>query len=95
MDHDRPLAMVLISDPDIRTPSIGNLAELFGLTPAEGRLAMHLADGKRLKDIATIFGVSMSTLRTQLSSVLKKAGVERQTDLVRIIGNTSLIDSSR
>ena len=32
--------------------------------------------GKKLADIAVVFGVQITTLRTQLSSILRKAGVQ-------------------
>jgi hypothetical protein len=35
--------------------------------------------------------VQITTLRTQLSSVLKKCGVERQSDLVRLISNIPVV----
>jgi DNA-binding CsgD family transcriptional regulator len=37
--------------------------------------------------LAGELGVQITTLRTQLSSILKKCDVERQSDLVRLISN--------
>lgn len=81
---DRPLAMVLAIAPEQRLPGAGDLAELFGLSPAESQLAVALLAGKKLPDIAVEAGVRITTLRTQLSAILKKVGAERQADLVRI-----------
>jgi hypothetical protein len=39
--------------------------------------------GKKLRDIAVDTGLRITTLRTQLSSLLKKVGAERQADLIR------------
>jgi DNA-binding CsgD family transcriptional regulator len=50
-----------------------------------------VAFGKRLSELSGEFGVQITTLRTQLSSVLKKCGVERQSDLVRLISNIPVV----
>jgi DNA-binding NarL/FixJ family response regulator len=88
---DRPLAMVLATAPEQRLPGAGDLAELFGLSPAESRLAVALTAGKKLPDIAVAAGVRITTLRTQLSSILKKVGAERQADLVRILTSIPVV----
>jgi DNA-binding CsgD family transcriptional regulator len=79
----RPLAIVIATDPDARSVSASDLADCFGLSPAESRLA--LMTGKKLADIAVVFGVQITTLRTQLSSILRKTGVKRQIDLIRVL----------
>jgi DNA-binding CsgD family transcriptional regulator/PAS domain-containing protein len=92
--NERPLAMILAADPDELSPSARDLAQAFGLTPAESRLAAALLTGKRLSDIAAASGVRITTLRTQLSSILRKVGVERQADLVRVLSSVPVIRSS-
>jgi DNA-binding CsgD family transcriptional regulator/PAS domain-containing protein len=82
---DRPLAMVLATAPEERVPSAAAVAQLFGLSPAESRLAVALVAGKRLQDIAAETGVRITTLRTQLSAILRKVGANRQADLLRIL----------
>ena len=89
--YDLPMAMVLVSAPDENRISESELAELYGLSPAESRLAVAVTYGKRLNELAGEFGVQITTLRTQLSSVLKKCGVERQSDLVRLISNIPVV----
>jgi DNA-binding CsgD family transcriptional regulator len=86
----RRFAMVVVVDPARHSPSEKDLAELFGLRPAEARLAAALLTGKTLADIAAIYDIRITTLRTQLGSVLRKAGAERQSDLIRILSNTGL-----
>lgn len=61
------------------------LARSFGLTPAELRLARHLADGGTLAAYAAEQNVSRNTARTHLSSIFQKTGVNRQADLVRLL----------
>jgi DNA-binding NarL/FixJ family response regulator len=88
---DRPLAMVLATAPEQRLPAAGDLAELFGLSPAESRLAVALMAGKKLPEIAVEARVWITTLRTQLSAILKKVGAERQVDLVRILASIPVV----
>ena len=87
----RPLAMIVFTDPDECSLSDGNLAEFFGLSPAESRLAVALLAGKKLSEVAMEFGVQITTLRTQLSSILRKTGVTRQIDLIRLLSNVPVI----
>ncbi len=88
---DMPLALILVSTPREMLVSESELAELYGLSPAESRLALALVRGRRMKEIVADFGVQITTLRTQLSAVLKKCDVERQSDLVRLIANIPVI----
>jgi PAS domain-containing protein len=84
--HRTPAALILITDLDSRPELLGRrLVDLFGLTPAEACLAVALAGGKRLEDVAEERGVRMSTLRTQLRAILDKTGTRRQPDLMRLI----------
>jgi DNA-binding CsgD family transcriptional regulator len=55
------------------------------LTLTEGRLAAALLSGRKLRDIAADAQVGIATLRTQLSSILRKVGVDRQADLIRVL----------
>jgi DNA-binding CsgD family transcriptional regulator len=82
--YGRPLALIVLADPDQQSPSERDLAEFFGLSPAESRLAVALLAGKRLGEVSRDFGVQITTLRTQLSSILRKTGVTRQVDLIRL-----------
>lgn len=59
--------------------------QLFGLTPAEACLAVSLAAGKRLEDVAEERGVRMPTLRTPMRAILDKTGTDRQSDLMCLI----------
>ena len=44
-------------------------------------------EGEKLRDIAVDTGLRITTLRTQLSSLLKKVGAERQADLIRVLSS--------
>jgi len=81
-----PTVAIFISDPQ-RDPatSANTLGRLFGFTPTEAALALHLANGLTLDEAAEDMGVSRNTVRTHLRSVFGKTGVSRQTLLVRLI----------
>lgn len=91
----RALAMIVVADLRGRSPSARDMAEFFGLSQAESRLAAALMTGKMVRDIAAASGVKITTLRTQLSSVLKKVGVRRQADLVRVLSNIQVFRSGQ
>ena len=71
VDERHPVrALVSISDPARRVrPAHDTLRVLLGLTPAECRLAMLLADGYSPTTIAEMVGVSRNTLKSQLTSI--------------------------
>ena len=63
--YERPLAMILVADPDARSPSEMDLPEFFGLSQAESRVAAALLAGKKLREVAADSGVQITTVRTQ------------------------------
>jgi DNA-binding NarL/FixJ family response regulator len=84
--------MILVSNSDKKPVSETELTQLYGLSPAESRVALALTQGKRMTELAREFDVQITTLRTQLSSILKKCEVERQSDLVRLIASIPLVE---
>jgi DNA-binding CsgD family transcriptional regulator len=78
------MALIFISDIAARQPSAGRLAEMFGLTPAEGRLLHVLLQGNGLREAAALPGASANTAKTQLQSLFGKMDCSRQADLVKI-----------
>lgn len=89
-----PLAMVIVANPDAQSVSAQELADCFGLSPSESRLALALMAGKKLVDVTALFGVQMTTLRTQLSAILRKVGVKRQIDLIRVLATVTNLQNS-
>jgi len=83
---DRRAAAIYLTDP--QNPfelDSSKLRRLYKLTPAEARLAAHLAQGSRLEDAAVDLGVSLNTVRTHLKRIFSKTGTDRQAELVRLI----------
>jgi DNA-binding CsgD family transcriptional regulator len=60
------------------------VSSMFGLTPAEARLAALLVAGTELHGIADTQRLSIETVRAQLKSVFNKTNTHRQTDLVSL-----------
>ena len=83
---DRPAAIVYLSDP-ANQPLIpdGLVAKLFGLTPAESRLAVLLTDGLSIAEAAARLRVSEGTARSYCKRIFAKTGISRQAELVRLI----------
>jgi DNA-binding CsgD family transcriptional regulator len=64
------------------------LQALFDLTPAEARVASQVTEGRSIEQIALSTGLSHNTVRTHLKSVFLKTGVQRQAELVSLLGMT-------
>lgn len=65
--------------------AVEGLGALYGLTPAEERLASLLAGGATLAEAAQKLSIRMSTARGVLKSVFSKTGTRRQASLVNLI----------
>ncbi len=82
---DGPLAMVVATRLTQEALSRQLLMAMFGLTPAEARLAAEIAAGQRLDALAEAHHVTLPTLRTQLRAIYGKTGTSRQSELVRLL----------
>lgn len=68
-------------------PDAGLLCRAFGLTPAQARLARHLATGASLDAAAARLGVRKETVRNHLKQVFLRTGTCRQGELVALLSN--------
>ena len=81
-----PSALVFVQDPDQKPVSRGEaLRTLYGLTPSEAQLADLLLAGESLADAAEKRRITEQSARTQLKTILRKTGTNRQTDLIRLM----------
>lgn len=79
-----PAALVLISDPETSQPLPWQvIQQLYGLSPAESRLAAALSRGASLKDYAKRTGISVETARSQLKAAMSKTRTHRQAELIQ------------
>ena len=86
VNWQRPLALLIVADPEAPAPLEPQaLQTLFGLTPWEARLAVSLANGKKLEEIAQSAHVSLNTAKTQLRIAFEKTGTHRQAELVKLV----------
>ena len=78
---------IFLHDPETgEQPVEPLLAEALGLTPAEAAVAARIWEGDGVADAASALGLSANTVKTHLKAVYEKAGVDRQSGLVRKIG---------
>ncbi|KAF1029535.1 MAG: hypothetical protein GAK40_00466 [Burkholderia plantarii] len=79
--------LVLLVSPQQRRTVVSAVAlkSLFGLTPAEARLAHALARGATVESYAQAAAISVATARTQLRATLAKTGEKRLQDLIRML----------
>lgn len=83
---DRTKVFLSITDPDAQPKSRTELlVALFHLTPAESRIAMLLAAGEHLPEIAVRTRSAYATVRSHLKSIYRKMNISRQSQLVRLI----------
>jgi DNA-binding CsgD family transcriptional regulator len=82
----QPTVLLLLSDTARSTRASADLLrDLFGLTPAETRLAIRLGGGMSLTDAAAELGVAKATVRSQLNAVFQKTQTNRQGELVQLL----------
>lgn len=75
-----------ISDPELpSTVPDEVLRSLYGITAAEAKVAVSLANGLSLQQISEQQGTELETVRSQLKSVFAKMGVRKQQDVIRIL----------
>ena len=89
-------ALVLVIDPTSQTriePAVA--AAALGLTGMESRVAVLLAEGKSVREVAAAMGRGESTIRTHLKHMFTKHRLTRQADLVRLVRSLAGVPKSR
>ena len=82
-------ALVFVSDTGKQLKNIDELVRLaFGLSPAEARLAIAIANGETVKGYSEKLEVSQNTVRNQRQSILDKMQLNRQSELSAMITKT-------
>ena len=86
------LALVTVTVVTRReSPAIPIIQSLFGMTPAEARIAQAVAQCQTLGAIAAGLGLSRQTLRSQIRIALAKAGCQRNIDLAALLAGVDTI----
>ncbi len=88
MRPSRVAALALVVDPASRSPVDPDLVgAALGLTPAESHVAVLLAQGRTVGDIAITTGRHESTVRWHVKEILRKQGFSRQMELVQLVSS--------
>jgi len=86
MPDGTAFVVVLVSDPvQPGLPSRNDLIAIFGLTPREAEVALHIAHGTPLIEISRRLRIARNTARTHLANAMVKTGVRTQGALVGLI----------
>ena len=79
-------ALVLIVEPGSRRRiDPGLVARTLGLTPPESQVAVWLAEGKSVRDMAEARGLTEGAIYWHLKQIYQKQPISRQVDLVRLV----------
>jgi DNA-binding CsgD family transcriptional regulator len=81
---------VFLSKPGGLHLSAQRLAEQYGLTPAEGRLAAKLTALRSVEQAAEDLCLSVHTARSQLKSIFAKTGAKSQSELLMLFATGTL-----
>ena len=83
---DDARAVLFISDPAKPSPlDPARLMTVFDLTRKEAEVAVAIAEGSSVEEIAARHSRTLNTVRSQLKAIYRKTGVQRQSALVRLI----------
>jgi len=77
-------ALVFLVDPEWRADSAKMLKQAFGLTDAEMAIVGLFIAGHSAREISEQRSRSLTTVRTQLQTILNKVGATNQLDLFRV-----------
>jgi DNA-binding CsgD family transcriptional regulator/PAS domain-containing protein len=82
----QPSVMVCITDLErgLDLPA-ERLRQLFGLTPAESRVALALFEGGDIPTAAAAVGISVNTAKIHLTHIFEKTGTNRQGALIKLM----------
>ncbi len=83
-EGDAATMLLMIYNPnDVADVSMAWMTEGFGLTSAEIRVAMEMSSGHSVSEAAHKLKVSSNTIKTHLSRIYGKIGINRQAELSR------------
>ena len=89
-------ALVLIADPAHRQdfdPAL--VGEILGLTSTESRIAVLLAQGKSIGEVAVEARRSPTTVKWHIRQIYAKCGLSRQADLIQLVAQLAKIPGVR
>jgi DNA-binding CsgD family transcriptional regulator/PAS domain-containing protein len=83
---ERAVAAIYVTDPEqvSEKPEVV-LIRLYGLTPAEAKVAALIVRGLSARQAAEDLAISYNTVKSHLKRVFAKTGTKRQGDLIRLV----------
>lgn len=83
-------AAVFVQNPAVLPLFPGEaFAKLHGLTGGELRVALALAPGLQLEEVADMLGIGLQTVKTHLQHIFQKTNTSRQADLIALMTRMS------
>lgn len=83
-DKDGHVAVTMRRTAELTPDRIEPLRGVFGLTPAETQVLMHIVIGKAPKEVARAMSMSIFTVRAHLRAIFMKMGVQGITGTLRL-----------
>jgi DNA-binding CsgD family transcriptional regulator len=77
--------IALPAAPEISLECAAAFAQMYGLTPTEQRVLVHVANGETLKATGAALRIASATVTTHLKHIFDKTGVRRQSDLLALL----------
>ena len=83
-------AIVLLADPSRRSSADPDIVgSLLGLSPSESHIAVLLAEGRTVREIAAVRRRTAASVRWHLKNIFARHGLSRQVDLVQLVRSAS------
>ncbi|TWS96631.1 helix-turn-helix transcriptional regulator, partial [Reyranella sp. CPCC 100927] len=70
------------------------LAQLYGFSPAESRVALRIARGEPIPAVAAALGLSINTVKTHTRQIFDKTGVRRQAEFCGALAPLQLFSAA-
>ncbi len=87
--------VVTVADlDDARPPGAALLRAMLGLSPAQAAVAALLAEGRELREIGAVLGISLNTVRRHLAGVMARTDTHTQARLVQLLTRLADLDLS-
>ena len=84
--NSQPSALVVLQDLSAEAEAAQQrLQQMYGLTRTETKVALACLKGGKRAELADEIGISDATIRTHLSRIYEKTGVNRRPDLVSLL----------
>ncbi|MFT4091559.1 MAG: helix-turn-helix transcriptional regulator [Asticcacaulis sp.] len=83
-------ALILLKPVELQVHQAEHLISLFGFTAAEARVAVALGKGLQAQEVAGLYSIGLSTVRSHISSILAKAEVGHQGELLALMSQLAL-----